>query len=61
MMTAEDYIEGKAEAAPISTYHASRRRSLNEMGVSADAVSEAKAKQVQIGQGHRGRVQRRTS
>ena len=44
MMTAEDYIEGKAEAAPISTYMLPTAIA-NEMGVSTDAVSEAKAKQ----------------
>jgi len=40
--TAEDYIEGKAEAAPISTFMLPEAIA-NDMGVSADAVSEAKA------------------
>lgn len=42
VMTAEDYIEGKAEAAPISTFMLPSAIAA-EMGVSEDAVKEAKA------------------
>ena len=42
VMTAEDYIEGKAEAAPISTFLLPTQIA-SEMGVNEDAVSEAKA------------------
>ena len=42
--TAEDYIEGKAEAAPISTFMLPTAIA-SALGVSEDAVSEAKSKQ----------------